>query len=363
LLLTQTADAVPELTDLLADLGHETEWVGSAAEAEARLLEHAGELLLIDLTALSGREVFDLCHRLKRDPTSFFLPVVALAPANAIDLRLRAIKAGIEVVLDPLVQPAELKAQIQARLVGSRQGQRGMENLRQVTASAETHVQMTAFLVHDLKTPLTSILTNLQLLEARLTDEHSQRFINDGKLAARRLERMLLDMLDVRRMRDGLIKLRRVEIPLDDLVEEAFVTVRPMALAKGIDLHVVLGEAADRIVLVDFDLMTRLLTNLLENAVRHSPEGSAVHIRALLDDDEVDGGFMLCIDDCGDGVPPEDRERIFGQFVQLDGQRLSREGRGLGLAFCRGVAEAHGLDIGVTDNESGGSRFYLRFHY
>src|SRR5262249_13869251 len=95
----------------------------------------------------------------------------------------------------------------------------------------------------------------------------------------------------------------------------------------------------------------RALTNLVENAIRHAPNGSSVTLKAAAQE----GGVDLRVGDAGSGVPTELRERIFDPFVQLDAGNptLSRSGRGLGLAFCKLVASAHGGRIWIEDNSPG----------
>lgn len=213
------------------------------------------------------------------------------------------------------------------------------------------------YLVHDLKTPLAGVLAAFHFIERHLEGEEARRFLHDGRAAAKRLERMLLDLLDVRRIEEGQLELERVAIPLDDLVEEALAAVRPQAMSRSVTLCTQLGEWASRLVEIDFDLMTRVLVNLVDNAVRHSPADSQVCVSA-----ESNGaGFVLCVDDCGKGIPEAARQRIFEKFVRLDADAGDHGGRGLGLAFARLVAHAHDLDIGVQTSPRGGSRFYLHF--
>jgi signal transduction histidine kinase len=211
------------------------------------------------------------------------------------------------------------------------------------------------YLVHDLKNPLGTILTNLHLLAPRLPDETAGRLLNDAHGAAQRLERMVLNLLDVGRLSAGQLPLELIAVPLEDLVEEALVAIRPAAMARGVALHEDLGAPGPELVRVDFDLMTRVLVNLLENAIRHSPAGSSVRLTAEPEAATV----RLVISDQGAGVPEEWRTRIFERFVQRGGPGPGRVGRGLGLAFARLVADAHGVPLGVEAAEPNGSRFYL----
>jgi signal transduction histidine kinase len=213
------------------------------------------------------------------------------------------------------------------------------------------------YLVHDLRSPLTSILTNLQLLHVKADQPAVTKLVEECRQTAQRMERMILNLLDLGQLESGRLGLQIIDVPLEDLVEEALFLVRPMANARRVALDEQLGACADSLVAVDFDLMTRVLVNLLENAVRHSPQGSPVTIRASR---EAAGVYCLYVEDEGVGVPEEWKDRIFERFVQRSPSDTSRIGRGLGLAFSKLVSDEHGFDIGVELRASKGSRFYLK---
>jgi K+-sensing histidine kinase KdpD len=218
-------------------------------------------------------------------------------------------------------------------------------------------LDLVAYLVHDLKSPLATILSNLHLISQVMDDPKGDELIKQGRQAAERMERMILNLLDLGRLDDGLLELKPVEVPLDDLVDEAIVAVRPLADGRSVSLEIGLGDLAQRLVSVDFDLMTRVLINLLENAIRHTPQETAVSIRAVAEN----GGFALYVEDEGHGVPEADREWIFDKFARQRTNGSHRTGTGLGLAFSKLVAEAHSIDVGVCGREGQGSRFFLRF--
>ena len=224
--------------------------------------------------------------------------------------------------------------------------------------AARWHHQQLEFLVHDLKNPLGTILTNLRLARPRLADSTVTKLVDDAMQAAERLERMVMNLLDISLLDAGQLALKLIEIRLEDLVDEAIAAVRPMAAARGVTIRLDLGDAGRRVVRVDFDLLTRVLINLLENALRHSPSEGVVRVE--IEDSEGSGPTLL-VSDQGAGVPEAWRTRIFDAFVQRGADGPRRVGRGLGLAFAKLVADAHGCQIGVRPNEPRGSQFYLDF--
>lgn len=326
--------------------------VVAPAELAARLGERRPNLLVAALDdALTGAAgaVRALRHA---DPVAGLAPLVGLAPGGASP------GAELEEAVDAWLDPTSSDwAQRAAALASA--ARRPLEAARSLGARLEAEAWSTEqieYLVHDLKNPLGTILTNLRLLRPRLgTEPASHRLVGDAEAAARRLEHMVLNLLDVGRLSAGQLTLELISVPLEDLVEEAVAAVRPTATARAVTLEESLGPPATTLVRVDFDLMTRVLVNLLENAIRHSPSGAAVRLAT----ERRGGDLRLTISDRGAGVPEPWRTRIFERFVQRGPGGPGRVGRGLGLAFSRLVAEAHGVVIGVEPGEPTGSRFYV----
>ena len=280
--------------------------------------------------------------------------IVGILRSDGETSRIDALRAGADAVLEEPVNEEELLAMVQVRVSQQR---KVVWALTQQQRTNAMQCQLTEFLVHDLKNPLATILTNLHLLEGRLDSEIPIRFASEAQAAGRRLERMLVNMLDLSYREAGRLELELMVVRLDDFVEEAVFAVRPLGVPRGIRVEPELGELSAVTVEVDFDMMTRVLINLLENAIRHSPDDGSVAVRTSVGD----GCFLLCVDDRGEGVPESERDRIFGKFVRINTEVQKRSGHGLGLAFVRMVAEAHNLEIGVDTGPDGGGRFFIKF--
>jgi two-component system sensor histidine kinase/response regulator len=164
-----------------------------------------------------------------------------------------------------------------------------------------------------------------------------------------------LNLLDLSRGDEGRLVPNKTSFDLKALVDEVLseldVTAKTRAVALIADVNVPTISA-------DTDLVRRMLANLVENAIRHAPRATKVQISA----DSKDGELELRVRDEGTGVPSEMVERIFDPFVQVASERdgsLTRSGRGLGLAFCKLVATAHGGRIWVED-AAPGAAFVVR---
>ena len=179
--------------------------------------------------------------------------------------------------------------------------------------------------------------------------------------AAGRLTRIVDDLFALARVDAENATTRRERVYVEELIDDAMRMVRPLSDARGV--HVNMPEAVEAPVDADADLLGRLLINLLDNAIKHSPDGGVVEVRMQRRDGLVDVGVI----DQGRGIPEEDRERIFQRFVRLgDDDGIASEqtgarqaGVGLGLAIARRIAEAHGGSLIVFDSSPGRTEFRL----
>jgi signal transduction histidine kinase len=226
-------------------------------------------------------------------------------------------------------------------------------------ASDKARRDLIAAVSHDLRTPLTS----LQLL-ARAIDDGVLRLSGDSREHLDEMSRHITvlgnlvdDLFELTRLQAGDINWSMQRIQLGDLVEETVVAMRPQAAAKRVDVKA----------LVDGDLspaeanpekVQRVLFNLIQNAIRHTPADGSVTIAA-----EGDGSHLVVeVTDTGDGIDPADQERVFEPFYRGGGEtaRTRRDSSGLGLAICRAIVEIHGGRIWLEDCQSGASvRFSL----
>lgn len=224
--------------------------------------------------------------------------------------------------------------------------------LARLEGAFEAQRHLTADAAHELKTPVAVIMAETQdALRPEATPEERKRSLEIVVEAARGLALGVDDLLELNRS-ETRGPLPTEPVPLAALIEDAMLAVGPIALSRGIGLRG--DEAGDEILRGDRPGLSRMLSNLVRNAVQYAPPGSAV---------EVAGGRLGKIDwievrDRGPGVPEADRERVFERFVRLAGGRASNPaGSGLGLAIVAEVVRSHGGRVLVRDREDGGAIF------
>lgn len=217
--------------------------------------------------------------------------------------------------------------------------------------------QFIAAISHELRTPLTSISAYAETLRsprAQNNAETREQFLRVIYDESRRLTRIVDDILDLSTLDAGRVRLSCRSIDLGRVVGDALDVIRPLAEKRGITVS---GPAAGRFdVHADPDLMKQLVVNLLENAVKFArPEGK-VSVELGADGTSV----RLVVTDDGPGIPKDMLERIFDQFVQVDGTNTRRHGgAGLGLSICRSIVTWHDGRIWAESEEGHGACFIV----
>ncbi len=213
---------------------------------------------------------------------------------------------------------------------------------------------LTANVSHELRTPLTSIkgFTETLLAGAWADEQTCRRFLTIIDTEATRLMTLVDDLMALSRLESRAEPMKLAAVSLNALVDEATGRLRPQAAQHQIALRTFPARAT--IVTADEDRILQVLTNLIDNAIKFTPEGGTVEV--TLRDDGTDA--IVSVSDSGAGIPPDDLPRIFDRFYRVERSR-SREagGTGLGLAIAKHIVEAHGGRIAVTSRPGAGSTF------
>lgn len=220
--------------------------------------------------------------------------------------------------------------------------------------SARSRDEMLALVAHDLRNPLNVIKMGAELMLERLpTDEGFQRrWLGATIMAADRMNQILNDLVEVSRLEAGQPAIRSERTRLDSLLRNALQLYSFQAEQKGIRLELE-DVAPEAYVIVDVEAVQRVLSNLLDNALRFTPAGGAIRIRA----NRQDGDFQIEVADTGSGIQPEHLPHIFDRFYQAKSSH--RAGAGLGLAIAKGIVEAHGGSIWARSTPGAGTTFYF----
>jgi two-component system, OmpR family, sensor kinase len=203
---------------------------------------------------------------------------------------------------------------------------------------------------HELRTPLTAIRGHVDALREGLAEDPELRAESLEVIAAEagRLERLVGEVLDLAKLEGHRFALSREEVDMERLCDRAYATFTEEARRRAIDFRH--ETRAKPVIVADGDRVLQIITNLLSNAFRWTPDGGRIE----LDLDAENGAVAVSVLDSGPGIEPENQERIFRAFWSRDGS-----GTGLGLAIARELAEAHGGRIDLESAPGRGSRFEL----
>lgn len=219
--------------------------------------------------------------------------------------------------------------------------------------SNEQRRQMTADIAHDLRSPLSVILGYMEALSAGKLEPSSENFaIMYAK--GKHLQHMIDDLRTLAMADAGELSLTRRPVDPQVLLEHTVLAYRVQASEKHIDLHVQPGGELP-LVNVDPERMTQVLGNLVDNALRYTPEGGEIVLSAGV----LDGALAISIKDNGPGIDHKDLPHIFDRFYRSDRSRQQNGESGLGLAIARSIVKAHNGSIGVDSTIGQGATFTI----
>jgi two-component system sensor histidine kinase KdpD len=217
----------------------------------------------------------------------------------------------------------------------------------------ELKTNLTNFIVHDLKGPITTIMANLDMLNYEPLTPQQFEYVNLAMEDIYKMQNMVMNILDVLKLEEGKIMIYREETDIYTLAKREIASIQNILSRRNIELAF---EGSSHICYIDENLIGRTITNLLRNAIEHSPDGGKIRLSIQYHDNQKE--TMVSIADQGKGVPDDLKEKIFDKFFQMEGETKKRKtSTGLGLTFCKLVVNAHGGNIWVEDSENGGAKF------
>jgi|HubBroStandDraft_6_1064221.scaffolds.fasta_scaffold39839_2 two-component system sensor histidine kinase/response regulator len=339
----------------LEDEGYRVVLASGGEEAIALVEREVPDCIVLDVR-MPGLDGFAVCERIRSLPRAAETPVVFLTASRDVETFDLALRSGGDDFLTKPVRPTELVIRVQSALKLRRLSTELREHYSRFKSQRDDMVRLQlqkerlmAFVVHDLKNPVNAMDLHAQILarDQALSDDARESAVQI-RGAARQLNRMILNLLDLSKADEGKLTVTRADVALRPLVDAVTGEIALAARERDVTCEVALET--DR-VLADEDLLRRTLANLVENAIHHAPRRTVVRVLGR----RGDGATELRVVDGGTGVPSSMREQIFDPFVQLEGNGLpsSRSGRGLGLTFCRLAVEAHGGRIWIEDANPG----------
>lgn len=337
----------------LEDEDYEVLLAEDGQRAVEAFLARSPDCVLLDIK-MPGMDGISACRAIRVLPGGQDVPVVFQTALRDVDAFDRAQLAGGDDFMTKPYRPAELVLRVEAalrmrRMASERTGlyalvKQQRDDLQRVQLQKE---QLAAFVVHDLKNPVNSIALQAESMRRDPgATERGRRAAGRIQDETRALMRMITNLLDISKADEGKLSPARIDVDLTSLASEVLETLHARAESMGVEL---VGDTSPGHVRADRDLIRRVLENLVDNAIRHAPEGTSVRLESV----HAGHATELRVADAGPGIPSDQRERVFERFVQAPGETETRGNRGLGLAFCKLAVEAHGGTIRIDDANPG----------
>jgi len=357
----------------LVGAGYEAVQAESGDEALAVL--RAGivkpDLVLLDVL-MPGLDGFETCRRIRVLPGGSHIPILFLTALGDLGTHKAALDSGADDFLTKPINRTELLIRVRSLLRIKELSDEQARSLAVISTQRDALVEaqrqkeeLTALIIHDLKNPLSSILSNVQyaLSQEGLGGEERES-LRDVLRASQSMVRMVMNLLDISRSEDGALVPHLSEFDLGGLLGE--VVSEMERRIEDRDQKLKLAIAADvRVMKADRDLVRRILENLVDNAYKYGPRPATISIAASVISAGAGGDadtIELRVRDEGDGIPLAFRQKIFEKYARVQGRSAHevRNSHGLGLVFCRRAVEVHGGDIWVEENATRGSCFCVR---
>jgi two-component system, sensor histidine kinase and response regulator len=335
----------------LAPLGHEVTKAGGGREAVLAIERRPPDLILLDVLMpdLDGIDV--LAH--VRALSSSHIPVILVTGQTEREARLRGFEAGADEFLEKPVDRAMLLARVTTLL---RLKDTSDELVRRNEALERLHREqreLTEFIVHDLKNPVTVVNLNLAWIRGRLThNEDLQAALQSAQEGSALIQKMVEDLLLVAHLEQNDVPLRMEHVDVGELLDR----IRRAHTCEADTRHVALSASVESglTVRADSSLLRRVVENLLQNSLEYTPIHGRIALAA-----HHRSGVEIAVSNTGRAIPMEARERIFEKFRRGPAASHAPGHAGLGLYFCKRAMEAHGGSVTVAETPEWPTTFLL----
>jgi len=352
LIVAADASKIQHLRDILSPAGYQVDDVATAAAALDHIPHDRPDLILLD-AGLPGPDVYEVCHALRNGHGSDGAPIIFLATLGNPGEVVQGLAAGgVDFLSRPFRRP-EVLARIRVHLLNRLR-------LAQLRLDDRAKNRLLCMAAHDLRNPLVSIraLTNLLRVGAVGAVTPKQRDLLDTVYdASQTMLELVNGLLDVSLLEAGELKLTIVPTSLAELVTASVRLGSATAAAKGTSIVWQPGPLP-RLLALDPPKIRQVLANLLDNAIKFSPPGSAITFATELTPDHCSIGVR----DQGPGIPESERTRLFKDFSRTSVKPTGGESStGLGLAICQKIMLAHAGSIRAINLLGGGAEFRITF--
>ena len=342
------------LTQMLKDRGHRPRPVPSGALA-LRAAEHeAPDLVLMDIN-MPEMDGFETCLRLKANETLAKVPVLFISARSDTFDKIQAFRSGgVDYITKPF-DLDEVTARVETHLELARLQRELNEQYDELKKLERLRDNLVHMVVHDMRSPLSVIKMALTVLRENtrdLLDMESQLDLEAACSCSDKILVMVNNLLDLSRLESGSMPVNYGQVSVNELVQE---TVDSLKAITADHVFSVEYTSEGSVVNCDYGLIQRVLVNLINNAIKFTPDKRKITVICATEEEAV----RICVDDEGWGISREFHEQIFEKFGQVSDTGQKQPSTGLGLTYCKLAVESHGGQIGLESSPGDGSSFWF----
>lgn len=231
-----------------------------------------------------------------------------------------------------------------------------VDNMKEIQKTDRLRRELVANVSHDLRSPIASIqgyLETIQMKGETITKEELNSYFGTVLSNTQKLNRLIDDLFELSKLDAEEVTPNLENISMAELIQDLVQQFNPIAEKNGVTLEAEFPRNPNALIEADISLMNRALTNLIDNAIQHTPKGGKVTISSIKRGED----FVVEISDTGCGISEEDLPHIFDRFYQADKSRSQKQGAGLGLAIAHKIFSLHGAEVMVSSIENKGTTF------
>jgi signal transduction histidine kinase len=340
-----------KLAGLLHDQQYDIHILNSGQALLDCLPNEAIDLILLDVV-MPDLDGFEVCRRIKTNPLFQHIPIILVTALEGKKVLMQGLEAGADDFLQKPVQALELRTRVRSML-------RIKKQYDELEATLKMREELSNMVVHDMSSPIVSILLHSTLLTEQITNSDALKHLDMIRMGADRLDSFVNDLLMMAKMEHSKLRLNLSIVDVNQLARDAEQHFGIIAQSRGISLIMELPKEPLEMYL-DSNLFRRVIANLLANALQYSPANSCVRVRVRAQKgNDSQQHLSLQVIDEGMGIPEAYQQRIFEKFEVVELRKQGIRQIGLGLTFCKMAVDAHGGKIFVQTNQPKGSVFIV----
>ncbi len=332
-----------------------------SGEAALELIEdRQPDLILCDIQ-MPEMDGIEFCSLIRLKPRLEEIPLIMFTGLSTMDSLSRAYEAGADDYIMKPLREVELLSRVERHIDEYRQRQEAKKRIQRLNTQNESKTKFLGVASHDLRNPLVSIRGISQYLESEKfgpLNEGQHELVATIVQASESMLTLVEDLLDVSMFESGQMRIEPDIQPLESLVDHAITLHSPSASKKQIRL-VKAASASDTDAEVDRRLVSRVIDNLVSNAIKFSPQETEIRLKLASDSESV----SLSVEDQGPGIPEDEFDALFKEFGRTSNLPTAGESSsGIGLFVCQRIVLRHGGKISVENRSKGGARFTVTFN-